>query len=156
LLPYRRLAGDAFTTFDVLSLYNSLPVDRREAACLRMIRTAEVQGRLGFEEGEPLNVEQMTLLERVPAPWGDELTRLALERIPFNLADPNQYDQQIGSLLRAAGRALPPAAALAASLRRTADDSRSHQYGLQQIDRHLEAFHTLIQFRHDMLQELRA
>jgi hypothetical protein len=152
LLPYRKRAGKAL---DVFSLLNTLPGDRREAVCLRLIRTAEVQRRLG-SGGDPLTEEQMTLLERVPAPWGDELSRLFLERLPLNLAEPSKYYYQIGGLLRAAARALPTAAALAAPLRRTGGDSRAHQYLFQEIDRHLEAFHALIQFRHDMIQELRA
>ena len=50
LLPHRKRAGKAF---DAFTLLNTLPEDRREAACLRMIRTAEVQGRILGSRARP-------------------------------------------------------------------------------------------------------
>ena len=80
-----------------------------------------------------------------------------LDRAPAQLPpSSNRYSFLVGGLLRAAARALPTAAALAAPPRRMAGESRTHPYLLQELDRHLEAFHALIQFRHDMIQELRA
>jgi Family of unknown function (DUF5691) len=147
LLPHRRLAGKSFNIF---AHFPSI----RESTVLSLIRAEDADVRIRFQ-GEPLTEEQMNLLHRTPGPWGSELSRLILERLPRNLADGNHIHYALTGFLQAAARCLPTAGVLAAPLHRTVADADVQGYLLVQVDRHLEEFHALIQFRHEMTQELR-
>jgi Family of unknown function (DUF5691) len=148
LLPHRRLAGK---TFDVLALFPSL----RESTTLTLIKAEDAEDRIRFQ-GDPLTDDQMNLLHRTAGPWGLELSRLVLDRLPRNLADRNQFHHNLVGLLPVAARCLPTAEALARPPRRTVADADVAGWLMVQVDRQLDAFHALIQFRHDMIQELRA
>jgi hypothetical protein len=147
LLPHRRLAGKSFNIF---AAFATLP----QETTLGLIKAEDAEVRIRFE-GNPLTDEQMSLLHRTPGPWGEELSRLVLERLARNLDDRNHFDHTLVGLLSAAAVCLPPAAVLASPPSRTLADSEVPGYVIYQVDRQLETFHALIQFRHEMIQELR-
>jgi hypothetical protein len=148
LLPHRRLAGKSF---DIFAHFPSL----RESTILSLIKAEDGEVRIRFQ-GDPLAEEQLSLLQRTSGPWGVELSRLVLERLPRNLSDRNQFHHTLVGFLPVAARCLPTALALATPLFRTVDYVDVQGYLAPQVDKQLEAFHALIQFRHDMIQELRA
>src|SRR6185312_5163212 len=137
-------------TFNIFAEFPTL----RESTVLGLIRAEDTEVRIRFQ-GDPLTEEQMGLLHRTPGPWGVELSRLVLERLPRNLADRNHFHHTLTGFLPVAARCLPPATVLDAPPRRTVADAEVPGYLLAQVDRHLEEFHATIQFRHDMIQELR-
>ena len=121
-----------------------------------MIRTAEVQGRLDARGRARSPEEQMTLLERSPAPGATSCPAWSWSGSRATWPSRTSITTSSAACSGPPPARLPTAAALAAPPRRPAEAPRSNPYSLQEIDRQLEAFHALIQFRHDMIQELRA
>ena len=157
LLPHRRLAGNAL---QVLAVLNVLPDDRREATLPLSLIRADDSARPG----------SASVLGRPPDRGADHAPGAG----PLRLGPPS-----VGPGPGAAGaepvrpmkpfpscpggparlrRPVPPLWPMPWPRRPTPGGAcpRSNPDLLQGIDRHLEAFHALIQFRHDMIQELRA
>ena len=147
LLPHR---GKITKYFSIFAHFASLP----EATTLKLILEKDATAR-SSPTNRPLTDEQMSLLHRTVGPWGNELSRLFLERLTRNLGHKGHFDYNTAGVLSTAARCLPPALVLASPPTRTVADSGASAYVVQHIDRQLEAFHALIQFRHDMIQELR-
>src|SRR5262249_43522818 len=89
----------------------------------------------------------MLLADHMPAPWGDELAREILGRLPLNLAKAMYYDYSISRFLKAAGAALPATVALPAMSGWTVSEPIRSQF---------DELIVLLQFRHDMLKEISA
>jgi hypothetical protein len=144
LLPQRKRA--ALDLDDLRELIQALPHERRERAVPALLRM-DAQGHF-FEKVEALSDDGMTLLaEHMPAPWGEELAREVLVRLPLNLAGAKYYDYYTHQFLKAAGAALPATAALQATSGWTVSEAIRTQF---------DEFVALLQFRHDMLKELSA
>ncbi len=147
LLPHRRKTGN---TFNIYATFSNLT----EATTRKLILADDDRSR-AQPESRALTEEQMNLLHRTDGPWGDELSRLVLARMAVNLGQTRHFHHTLYGLLNAAARCLPPELVLASPPRRTIADSEGNLYVVQQVDRQLEEFHALIQFRHEMIQELR-
>jgi hypothetical protein len=144
LLPQRKRA--ALDLNDLRELIQALPPDRRERAMLGLLRM-DAQGNF-FQKVEELSDDGMMLLaDHMPAPWGEDLAREILGRLPLNLAKARYYDYYINRFLKAAGAALPETMALQAASGWTVSEAIRSQF---------DEFVALLQFRHDMLKELSA
>jgi hypothetical protein len=148
LLPHRRLAGESI---DVAALLAILPPERRQATALRSIQADDAAPRIRFK-ADPLTDDQMTLLANIPPPWGDDLAREVLARLPHTLNGTKYFDAALLRFLPAAGLGLPPALALEAASDWTIDNKDLPPSDRRQVDEFL----ALLQFRHDMLKELSA
>jgi hypothetical protein len=146
LLPHHLLAK---AELDLPELLGALPSQRREALVLELIRRDKTGASQAFRD-EPLDDDHHELLEHVPPPWGDELSREVLHRLERRMTKAKSYDYMISYFLKTAGRALPPALALRATASWSRDDSSYHER------EYVHKFLALLQFRHDMLKEFSA
>jgi hypothetical protein len=142
LLPHRKRA--ALDVDDLRDLIRALPLDCRERAVLGLLRL-DALGHV-VQKVEELSDDVMLLLsDHLPAPWGEELAREILERLPLNLSKAKYYDYHVNRFLKAAGVALPATMALQAASGWTVSEAIRPQ---------VDEFVALLQFRHDMLKEL--
>jgi hypothetical protein len=137
LLPYYERVAP--TGGDIGKMIRTLPEERRRRAALGLLRKGSSKAL--SDDG------LLWLASHVLIPWGDELAREILDRLPHNLAKIKHYDYCLKEFQRVACLRLPATAALQAASGWTVPEVVRSQF---------DEFVALLQFRHDMLKELSA
>ncbi len=138
----------------ILSGWSALPVSRREKMILETLRP---QAHLfGTREAVPLHDGHpaLPLLQSHTQPWSAELTRTVVENIQRRASVATGKDEHIWQIPHALKRYayfMPPNLADEFSQGWPADDTPQWQFWQP----HVHEFLTTLQFRHDLLKEIR-
>jgi hypothetical protein len=133
------------TKANLLKQIQAQSPSRREAMVLSMIRNLDSSQKIGTNTS--------VFMDQIPAPWGDELSRLALERsVMFTTIGNRDY---LAARLGKIGLRVATTVALATPPNLAFPMANPPAYLIEQVNSHFAEYQALIQFRHEMNQELR-